>query len=93
MVSFFLDPFTYVLFKKNFKRKLRRSITELAEFLSDVGLTKKVKRQTSRAETGERTDMGSTSGLGLGQFGRTTVIEAYEAHTDKNRNPVCTLKS
>lgn len=48
--NFVLDPFTYVLFKKNFKRSLQRSLTELSEFLADVRLNKKVNRNVSFKE-------------------------------------------
>ena len=34
VVNFLLDPFTYVLFKKNFKRNLKQSITELIHWNS-----------------------------------------------------------
>ena len=46
IANFVLDPFTYVLFKRSFKRNLRRSITELTVFLGDVRLSRKLKRQT-----------------------------------------------
>ena len=77
IASFFLDPFTYVLFKKNFKRNLKRSITDLADFLSDVGFNKSLKRQITREDSVCGTEMpGNMSGFGLGKVGEATVIEA-----------------
>jgi len=78
IVSFFLDPFTYVLFKKNFKRNLKRSITDLADFLSDVGFNKSLKRQITRGDSEGGAEMpGNMSEFGpCGKIGEATVIEA-----------------
>ena len=93
IVSFILNPFTYVLFKKNFKRNLRRSFTELAEYLSDFSLTKKPKRQISRTDAEQRTDFGYSTGIGLGNVGaETTIMEANQPQMAKIENSVTTLK-
>ena len=67
-----------MLFKKSFKRNLKRSITDLADFLSDVGFNKSLKRQVSRGDSEGGTEMpGNMSGLGLEKIEEmTTVIEA-----------------
>lgn len=90
IVSFFLDPFTYVLFKKNFKRNLKRSITDLAEFLSDVGFNKNLKRQITRGNSEGGSEMpGNMSEFGLGKTGEATVIEPdRQSHTLKIETPV-----
>ena len=90
IVSFFLDPFTYVLFKKNFKRNLKRSITDLAEFLSEVGFNKGLKRQITRGDSEGGSEMpGNISGFGLGKTGEETVIEPdRQSRTLKTETPV-----
>lgn len=89
LVSFFLDPFTYVLFKKNFKRNLKRSITDLADFLSDVGFNKSLKRQITRGDSEAGTEMpANMSGFGLGKIGEATVIEADQPRILETETPV-----
>ncbi|XP_068697845.1 prostacyclin receptor-like [Montipora foliosa] len=50
MVNFLLDPFTYVLFTRGFKRKFQQSITGFREYLRDKHASQKRKIQTSRIE-------------------------------------------
>ena len=75
--NFVLDPFTYVLFKKNFKRNLQRSLTELSEFLADVRLNKKVNRNVSFKEDDNK------SALALGTNGEMSVIENTRGRVEK----------
>ena len=79
IANFVLDPITYVLLKRSFKRNLTRSITELAEFLGDVRLSRKLNRQTTRVE--DEAKLGNTSGFGFGHFADTSIIEV-----DRPRN-------
>lgn len=90
IVSFFLDPFTYVLFKKNFKRNLKRSITDLADFLSEVGFNKSLKRQITRGDSEGGTEMpGNMSEFGLvGKIGEATAIEADQPRSLKTETLV-----
>lgn len=84
-----MDPFTYVLFKKNFKRNLKRSITDLAEFLSDVGFNKSPKRQITRGDSEGGSEMpGNMSDFGLGKIGEATAIEPDQSRTLKTETPV-----
>jgi len=80
IANFVLDPFTYVLFKRSFKRNLRRSITELTVFLGDVRLSRKLRRQTPRYE--DEAKVGNTSGFGLGHFADTSMIEVGQPHNE-----------
>ncbi|XP_058967180.2 prostaglandin D2 receptor [Pocillopora verrucosa] len=75
--NFVLDPFTYVLFKKNFKRNLQRSLTELSEFLADVRLNKKVNRNVSFKEDDNK------SALVFGTNGEMSVIENTRDRVEK----------
>ena len=75
--NFVLDPFTYVLFKKNFKRSLQRSLTELSEFLADVRLNKKVNRNVSFKEDDNK------SALVFGTNGEMSVIENTRDRVEK----------
>ena len=62
VANFLLDPFTYVLFKKNFKRNLKQSITELTEFIGDASFGQRLKKQSSRDNRGNK--KGNTSEVG-----------------------------
>ena len=73
VVNFLLDPFTYVLFKKNFKRNLKQSITELTEFIGDASFSQRLKKQSSRDNSGSK--KGNTSGVGHGQFAKTSMFQ------------------
>lgn len=75
--NFVLDPFTYVLFKKNFKRNLQRSLTELSEFLADVRLNKKVNRNVSFKEDDNK------SALVFGTNGEMSVVENTRDRVEK----------
>ena len=75
--NFVLDPFTYVLFKKNFKRNLQRSLTELSEFLADVRLNKKVNRNVSFKEDDNK------SALVSGTNGEMSVVENTRDRVEK----------
>ena len=75
--NFVLDPFTYVLFKKNFKRNLQRSLTELSEFLADVRLYKKVNRNVSFKEDDNK------SALVFGTNGEMSVVENTRDRVEK----------
>ena len=68
-----------MLLKRSFKRNLTRSSTELAEFLGDVRLSRKLNRQTTRVE--DEAKLGNTSGFGFGHFADTSIIEV-----DRPRN-------
>ena len=50
IVNFVLDPLTYVLFKGSFRKKLRLSLNELTEFIGEVNISQKLKKQTARVE-------------------------------------------
>ena len=50
IVNFILDPLTYVLFKGSFRKKLRLSLNELTEFIGEVNISQKLKKQTVRVE-------------------------------------------
>ena len=73
VANFLLDPFTYVLFKKNFKRNLKQSITELTEFIGDASFSQRLKKQSSRDNSGSK--KGNTSGVGHGQFAKTSMFQ------------------
>ena len=80
IANFVLDPFTYVLLKRNFKRNLTRSISELTEFLGDIGLVQKLKRRNSRVKSG--TEVRNTSGFGLSQFVETSKVDKPHMRTE-----------
>lgn len=82
MVNFFLDPFTYVLFKKSFKRKLKHSFTELTEFLGDVGLSQKLKRQISRTSETPRAEMENASVFGHAYFVEMSTMGVNQPRTE-----------
>lgn len=73
VANFLLDPFTYVLFKKNFKRNLKQSITELTEFIGDASFGQRLKKQSSRDNRGNK--KGNTSEVGHGQFAKTSMFQ------------------
>lgn len=60
----------------------------MAEFLSDVGFNKNLKRQITRGDSECGTEMGNRSGFELGKFGETTVIEADQPHVLKTETLV-----
>ena len=73
VANFLLDPFTYVLFKKNFKRNLRQSITELTEFIGDGSFSQRLKKQSSRDNNGNKKE--NSSRVGHGQFAKTSMFQ------------------
>lgn len=73
VANFLLDPFTYVLFKKNFKRNLKQSITELTEFIGDGSFSQRLKKQSSRDNNGNKKE--NSSRVGHGQFAKTSMFQ------------------
>ena len=73
VANFLLDPFTYVLFKKNFKRNLKQSITELTEFIGDGSFSQRLKKQSSRDNNGNKKK--NSSRVGHGQFAKTSMFQ------------------
>ena len=73
LANFLLDPFTYVLFKKNFKRNLKQSITELTEFIGDGSFSQRLKKQSSRDNNGNKKE--NSSRVGHGQFAKTSMFQ------------------
>lgn len=73
IANFLLDPFTYVLFKKNFKRNLKQSITELTEFIGDASFSQRLKKQSSRDNNGNKKE--NSSRVGHGQFAKTSMFQ------------------
>lgn len=73
IANFLLDPFTYVLFKRSFQRKLRRSITELTEFLGEVGRGQKPKKRTVCTE--RTAQVGNTSDVAVGYFAESSAVK------------------
>ncbi|KAK2570855.1 Prostacyclin receptor [Acropora cervicornis] len=49
-VNFILDPLMYVLFKGRFRKKLRLSLNEMTEFIGEVNIGQKLRKQTVRVE-------------------------------------------
>ncbi|XP_067049641.1 trace amine-associated receptor 8-like [Acropora muricata] len=50
IVNFILDPLMYVLFKGRFRKKLRLSLNEMTEFIGEVNIGQKLRKQTVRVE-------------------------------------------
>ena len=73
VANFLLDPFTYVLFKKNFKRNLKQSITELTEFIGDGSFSQRLKKQSSGDNNGNKKE--NSSRVGHGQFAKTSMFQ------------------